>query len=80
MTLVLRAPLPNGRARVTAEGASRDLGALISDLRQRCYRRVERAPRRVREFSAESIDPAAHTYRLEWIEPRPARRARAAVA
>lgn len=75
---LLDSPLPDGRFVRVAEGGSKVLIRFIEDLRSRGYRRVDGAPSRVNEFSAECIDSATHQYRLVWIEPRPARRPKGA--
>lgn len=70
---LLDSPLPDGRFHHVAEGGAKVLISIIESLRSRNYRRVAGAPSRVGEFSAECLDAASHKYRLEWIEPRPAR-------
>lgn len=70
---LLDSPLPDGRFHHVAEGGAKVLISIIESLRSRNYRRVVGAPARVGEFSAECLEAASHKYRLEWIEPRPAR-------
>lgn len=74
---LLDSPLPDGRFLFHFEGSSRHVGMLIEDLRRRGYRRVAGPPQRVHQYAVERLAGGGRNYRLEWIEPKPARQAKA---
>lgn len=70
---LLDSSLRDGRFLFHFEGTSQHVSLLIQDLRRRGYRRVAKAPLRIGQFSVELLSGPGRNYRLEWIEPRPAR-------